>query len=111
MVEYANVRVRLDSIVNYWPVYKNESSGDRHGILIDKRDGDTLNIFGDDMVSRDQFVLFLDNHFKVKSFNTNKCTVCANKTKGCSSEFNCRGYNGWPKFARLKESTDVSKTA
>jgi uncharacterized protein (DUF1330 family) len=105
VISYGGIRVLLDTIATYWPYNEqgNTNGTWQHGIHYALRSGETETAKGDDKVSRNAALKFLDDHFAPTHFKSNKCQVCVRSADrpDCSSKHDCRMYNNFPKFKRV----------
>ena len=112
VLNYNGQRIVLDTIAGYCGVYKDDrSTTTKHGVRFDLRTGETIEHMGNDEVSRNKVLKFLDDHFKPESFTANKCQVCAhkedNRNNDCFSKHNnCSDFRGYSSFEREKDDLD-----
>jgi len=109
VINYGGHRVRLDTIATFLPIYtiqRNESN--HYGIRFHLRNGEEIDIKGNDEVSRDKAIAFLDNYFKPVLFTLDKCQVCIHqeerKRGDCYKVFDCAEFKGLRGFKRRGES-------
>ena len=108
VLNYNGQRIVLDTIAGYCGIYRTEkSTTTKQGIRFELRTGETIEQLGNDEVSRDKVLEFLDNHFKPEYFTGNLCHVCIHKkdavTGDCYTKHNyCNDYHGFRSFEREK---------
>lgn len=108
IISWSTLRLSLDTVCAYYPFFKSEVGGSsKYGITFVLRSGGKQSSSGDDEVSRDKLLAFLDEHFNTQSFKANKCDVCARRDKkaksgGCTQKpgETCYSYNNYKRFQR-----------
>jgi len=77
VISYAGTRLLLETIVGYVGVYLDASSkATRYGIKFYIRSGEIIEALGDDKLSRNNLLEFLDKHFDAVHFEAYMCNVC-----------------------------------
>ena len=108
VINYSGRRILLDTIASYWPYSEHPSRGYRqYGIEFITRSGESITPHGNDEISRDKAIRFLDSYFNPDLFTSQKCYVCALRSKTCETDHKCREYTGFTAFKR-KEDANVS---
>lgn len=108
VLDYNGQRILLDTIASYIGVHSTaENSPDKYGIRFYLRTGEEIERVGNDEVSRDKVLKFLDDHFKPDFFFANKCQVCVHKEdrakRQCFEKHDCIDYRGMKGFKREKD--------
>jgi len=108
VLNYNGQRIVLDTIAGYCGIYRaDRNTTTKQGIRFELRTGKTIEELGNDKVSRDKVLGFLDNHFKPKYFIANLCQACIHKedskTDDCYTKHNnCNNYHRFKSFEREK---------
>jgi hypothetical protein len=112
VIDYGATRVLLSTVAAYLPIYNGaRNSITKHGIRFHLRTGEIIEQLGDDEVSRDKVLAFIDVNFKPTKFTANRCTVCSNYTGNGESDYcatsSCSEWENYPKFERKKETANA----
>lgn len=108
VLNYNGQRILLDAVAGYTPLYKKKERGSeaQYGIRFYLRTGEVIDKMGNDDVSRDNVIKYLDDHFKPDHFTASKCQVCIHKQdealSKCSSLYDCSSWGGKRGFEREK---------
>ena len=101
VINYAGRRILLETIASYWPWITREQHEDtRYGITYFLRSGEKIDAYGNDGLSRDKAVAFLDKHYNITKFTGQKCAVCAKNSNDCSATYSCYSHNDFKGFKR-----------
>ena len=115
VVSYAGQRISLDAIAGYCPIHKSTNRGpNEYGVRFNLRTGEAIEMLGDDIVSRDKVITFLDSYFSPAIFTSNKCQVCAIYKKSALSNNcsqSCHDWDGYQMFKRKEDANLSSDTS
>lgn len=110
VINFANRRVLLETIASYWPWSTREvHEATRYGIAYLLRSGEKVDAYGNDELSRNKAIAFLDKHYPITKFTAQKCAVCVRDGKDCSSTYSCYSYNNFEGFKRKEENESSTK--
>ena len=116
VINYHGLRLLLGTVGGYCGIYLSDrhSNMTTYGIRFELRTGERVEQLGNDEVSRDKVLKFLDNHFKPLYFSGNLCQVCVhkedNRNRDCYSKHDgCNDYNGYKSFEREKDKCQRTK--
>lgn len=109
VLDYNGQRIDLSNIVGYGSIsLRVRHEPDQYGIRFDLRSGTIIEQLGDDSVSRNKVLKYLDDYFKPDGFTANKCQACEHYEDGrkndCYSKHSCNSYGGWKGFKRMKDN-------
>ena len=112
VINFANCRVLLETIANYWPDSEvgRQNEDDEFGIIYISRSGNKIAANGNDPVARDEVIAFLDNYFRPVEFLAWKCELCAMEAPKCDSERSCYSYNNYKGFVRKEKHEPSTKS-
>lgn len=114
VIKYAGHRILLETVASYGPIFLSErNSATKYGIRFTLRNGLIEEALGNDELSRNKFIAFLDKHFKPTEFLAYKCDVCSNfKDNGYGScDLHCNDYNNYRHFKREEKDDTRSMDA
>jgi len=109
VLDYNGQRILLDTIAGYAAMYKDKRGEiTEYGIEFSLRTGEIIEQYGNDQISRNKVLEYLDDYFKPDKFTANRCQVCEHKEDkrngNCYSKHDCTTYKGLLGFKREKEA-------
>jgi hypothetical protein len=109
VLNYNGQRIDLDTIAGYQSIsLRVRHEPTEYGVRFDLRSGTVIEQLGDDIVSRNKVLKYLDGHFKPDEFTANKCQACEHHEDGkkndCYSKHSCNSYGNWKGFQRMKDN-------
>lgn len=111
-IRYGCQRILVETIAAYVPIIKNKAGIDeKYGIRFHLRTGESIEHMGNDELTRDKALRFLDEHFGPIGFTAHKCEACVHRTSTGRCDKRCYQYDGYPRFQRRQEDDGSTSAA